>query len=212
MFWQQSNMALKPCHMTIAGLTGSIGMGKSNAALALRQLGVPVHDADAAVHKLLGPGGGAVKKVATIFPEALKGDRIDRKILGDRVFGDTAALRRLEAIIHPLVRQSSRAFVTSAARRRVRLVVLDIPLLYESGGEKTVDVVIVVSAPRQIQQQRVLARPGMTVEKFKSILGRQVPDSVKRRRADFVVRSGGHRGDTFRQLKRIVHRLKFAGR
>jgi dephospho-CoA kinase len=209
MFWRRSSMALKPGHMTIAGLTGSIGMGKSNAALALRQLGVPVHDADAAVHRLLGPGGRAVKKVAEIFPEALKGDRIDRKILGDRVFGDTAALRRLEGIIHPLVRQSSRVFVTAAAKRRERLVVLDIPLLYESGGEKTVDVVIVVSAPRQIQRQRVLARPGMTVEKFKSILARQVPDGVKRRRADFVVRSGGHRGDTFRQLKRIAHRLKF---
>ena len=108
-----------------------------------------------------------------------------------------------------MVRQSSRAFVTAAARRRERLVVLDIPLLYESGGEKTVDVVIVVSAPPQIQRQRVLARRGMTVEKFKSILARQVPDGVKRRRADFVVRSGGHRGDTLRQLKRIVHRLKF---
>lgn len=202
-------MALKPGHMVIAGLTGSIGMGKSNAALALRQLGVPVHDADAAVHKLLGPGGRAVRKVAAIFPEVLKDDRIDRKILGDRVFGDTAALRRLEAILHPLVRQSSRAFVAAAARRREKLIVLDIPLLYESGGEKTVDVVIVVSAPAQIQRQRVLARRGMTVEKFKSILSRQVPDGVKRRRADFVVRSGGHRGDTFRQLKRIVHRLKF---
>jgi dephospho-CoA kinase len=195
--------------MVIAGLTGSIGMGKSNAALALRQLGVPVHDADAAVHKLLGPNGRAVRMVAEIFPETLRGDRIDRKILGDRVFSDTAALRRLEAIIHPLVRQSSRAFVTAAVRRRERLVVLDVPLLYESGGEKTVDVVIVVSAPSQIQRQRVLARPGMTVGKFRSILARQVPDGVKRRRADFVVRSGGHRSETFRQLKRIVRRLKF---
>jgi len=203
-------MALKPSHIVIAGLTGSIGMGKSNAALALRQLGVPVHDADAAVHRLLAPGGRAVKKVAAIFPEALNGNFIDRKILGDRVFGDTAALRRLEAIIHPLVRQSSRDFVAAAARRREPLVVLDIPLLYETGGEKSVDVVIVISAPPQIQRQRVMARPGMTIEKFRSILARQVPDGTKRRRADYVVRSGGHRGETFRQLKRIVRRLKFA--
>jgi dephospho-CoA kinase len=198
--------------MVIAGLTGSIGMGKSNAAMALRQLGIPVHDADAAVHRLLGPGGQAVRKVAALFPEVLKGDRIDRKLLGDRVFGDTSALRRLEAIVHPLVRQSSRAFVTAAARRREKLVVLDIPLLYESGGEKTVDVVIVVSAPPQIQRQRVLMRPGMTVEKFQAILSRQVPDSIKRRRADYVVRSGGHRGETFRQLKRIVRGLKSGNR
>jgi dephospho-CoA kinase len=198
--------------MVIAGLTGSIGMGKSNAAMALRQLGVPVHDADAAVHGLLGPGGRAVGKVAALFPEALKGDRIDRKLLGDRVFGDTTDLRRLEAIVHPLVRQSSWAFVTAAARRRERLVVLDIPLLYESGAEKTVDVVIVVSAPPQIQRQRVLMRPGMTVEKFQAILSRQVPDVIKRRRADYVVRSGGHRGETFRQLKRIVRGLKSGNR
>lgn len=194
--------------MIVAGLTGSIGMGKSNAAMVLRHLHVPVHDADAAVHKLLGPGGRAVRKVAELFPEALKGDRIDRKILGDRVFGDTAALRSLEAILHPMVRQSSRAFALAAARRGARLIVLDIPLLYENRGEKTVDVVIVVSAPPQIQRQRVLARRGMTEQKFRAILARQVPDSEKRRRADYVVRSGGHRGDTYRQLKRIVREIK----
>jgi dephospho-CoA kinase len=186
-------------------------MGKSNAASALRHLGVPVHDADAAVHRLLGPGGRAVRKVAELFPEALRGDRIDRKILGDRVFGDSDALRRLEAIVHPMVRQSSRAFVMAAARRGERLVVLDIPLLFESRGERTVDAVIVVSAPPQIQRQRVLGRPGMTEEKFRSILARQVPDREKRRRADYVVRSGGHRGDTYRQLKRIVFDIR-AGR
>jgi dephospho-CoA kinase len=193
--------------MIVVGLTGSIGMGKSNAALALRALGVPVHDADGAVHSLLGPGGRAVQKVAAAFPEALAGNRIDRKKLGDAVFGDTPALRRLEAIIHPLVRQSARAFLAASARRRVRIAVLDIPLLYESGGEKTVDAVIVVSAPRYIQRQRVLARPGMTDEKFRAILGRQVPDVLKRRRADYVVLTGGHRGETFRQLQRIVRQL-----
>jgi dephospho-CoA kinase len=193
--------------MIVVGLTGSIGMGKSNAALALRRLGVPVHDADGAVHKLLGPGGRAVQKVAAVFPKALAGNRIDRKKLGDLVFGDTPALRRLEAIIHPLVRRSAHAFLAAAARRRARIAVLDIPLLYESGGEKTVDAVIVVSAPRHIQRQRVLARSGMTDEKFRAILARQVPDTMKRRHADYVVLTGGHRGETFRQLKRIVRQL-----
>lgn len=194
--------------MIVVGLTGSIGMGKSNAGLVLRRLGVPVHDADGAVHKLLGPGGRAVPQVAAIFPKALAGNRIDRKVLGDLVFGDTPALRRLEAILHPLVRQSSRSFLAAAARRRAPVVVLDIPLLYESGGEKAVDAVIVISAPKQLQRQRVLARPGMTEEKFGAILARQVPDVVKRRRADYVVMSGGHRGETFHQLKRIVSELR----
>ena len=186
-------------------------MGKSNAAQVLRRLGVPVHDADAAVHKLLGPGGRAVRKVAELFPRALSGNRIDRKILGDLVFGDTPALRRLEGVLHPLVRESSRAFVATAARRRLPVVVLDIPLLYESRGEKSVDLVIVVSAPRQIQRQRVLARPGMTEEKFRAILAHQVPDAEKRRRADHVVLTGGHRGETYRQLRRIVAELKGRG-
>ena len=194
--------------MIVVGLTGSIGMGKSNAALALRRLGIPVHDADGAVHALLGPGGRAVRQVAAAFPRALAGNRIDRKILGDLVFGDTLALRRLEAILHPMVRQSSRVFLAAAARRRDRVVVLDIPLLYESGSEKAVDAVIVVSAPKQVQRQRVLARRGMTEEKFRAILARQVPDTKKRRRADYVVTTGGHRGETFRQLKRIVGQLK----
>jgi dephospho-CoA kinase len=193
--------------MIVVGLTGSIGMGKSNAAHVLRRLGVSVHDADGAVHRLMGPGGWAVRKVAEAFPQALAGNRIDRKVLGDLVFGDTPALRWLEAIIHPLVRQSSRAFLDAAARRRIRIVVLDIPLLYESGGDKAVDAVIVVSAPRQIQRQRVMARPGMTEDKFRAILARQVPDAEKRRRADYVVFTGGHRGETFRQLKRIVSQL-----
>lgn len=197
--------------MIVVGLTGSIGMGKSNAAAALRQLGIPVHDADAAVHTLLGPGGRAVDKVAEAFPKALAGNRIDRKALGDLVFGNTPALRQLEAILHPLVRRSSKDFLAAAARRHVRIAVLDIPLLYESGGEKSVDAVIVVSAPRQIQRQRVLARHGMTEEKFRAILARQVPDIEKRRRATFVVFTGGHRGETFRQLKRIVRLLEERG-
>jgi dephospho-CoA kinase len=194
--------------MVIVGLTGSIGMGKSHAAMVLRRLGVPVHDADGAVHKLLGPGGGAVKPVAAAFPTALAGDRIDRTKLGDLVFRDTPSLRRLEAILHPLVRRSSRDFVRTARRRRAPIAVLDIPLLYESGARKTVDLVIVVSAPAAIQRQRVLARPGMTEAKFRAILDRQVPDAEKRRLADFIVHTGGHRGDTDRQLRRIVRLIK----
>jgi dephospho-CoA kinase len=201
-------MAAKAGSTIVVGLTGSIGMGKSNAATALRQLGIPVHDADRAVHLLLGPNGRAVAKVAAAFPEALIDNRIDRKILGDLVFGDTPALRRLEAILHPLVRRSAREFLNAASRRRAPIAVLDIPLLYESGGERTVDVVIVVSAPKYIQRQRVLARPGMTEDKFRSILARQVPDIEKRRRADYVVLTGGHRGETFRQLRHIVRALK----
>jgi dephospho-CoA kinase len=197
--------------MIIIGLTGSIGMGKSNAAQALRRLGVPVHDADGAVHALLGPGGRAVRPVAALFPAALSGDHIDRRILGDLVFGDTPALRRLEAILHPLVRRASRHFIQAARRARTPVIVLDIPLLYESGTTKTVDVVIVVSAPAAIQRQRVLARPGMTEAKFHAILSRQIPDAEKRRRADFVIRTGGHRGDTFRQLRRVLRILRGRG-
>jgi dephospho-CoA kinase len=194
--------------MLIVGLTGSIGMGKSTAAGMLRRLRVPVHDADRAVHRLLGPGGGAVHRVAQEFPMALSGDRIDRRILGDLVFGDTPALRRLEAVLHPLVRRSTRAFIAAAARQGQRLVVLDIPLLFERGGARTVEKIIVVSAPPWIQRQRVLARPGMTERKFRSILARQVPDLVKRRRADYVVATGGQLGQTFSQLQRIVRQLK----
>lgn len=194
--------------MIVLGLTGSIGMGKSTAANMLRRLGVPVHDADAAVHRLMGPGGRAVKRVAEAFPQALAGNHIDRKRLGDLVFGDTPALRRLESILHPMVRRSSREFLMQAARRRVPVVVLDVPLLFESRVQNTVDGVIVVSAPAAIQRQRVLARPGMTEAKFRAILARQVPDAVKRRRATFVVRTGGPLGGTFRQLRRILRQIR----
>jgi dephospho-CoA kinase len=190
--------------MIVVGLTGSIGMGKSTAAGILRRLGVPVFDADGAVHRLLAPGGPAVTGVGKIFPASLAGDRIDRGTLGDIVFSDVAALRRLEAILHPLVRRAERNFLAAAARAGRPIVVLDVPLLYETGGDARVDSVIVVSAPRFVQQWRVLARPGMTAEKFRAILARQTPDGEKRRRADYVVSSAGHRGDAFRQLRRIV--------
>jgi len=194
--------------MIVVGLTGSIGMGKSTAAGMLRRLGLPVHDADDAVHRLLGKNGRAVKAVAAAFPQSLAEDRIDRKVLGDLVFGNTQALRRLEGILHPLVSQAARAFLSSAARRQTSIVVLDVPLLFETGGQRKFDAVIVVTAPAQVQRQRVLARRGMTEQKFRSILARQVPDAVKRRRATYVVRTGGHRGDTYRQLARIVRDIR----
>jgi dephospho-CoA kinase len=175
----------------LVGLTGSIGMGKSTAAQALRRLGLRVHDADAAVHRLLAPGGRAVAAVLAEFPEVgTPGGGIDRRALGSRVFGDAAALKRLEAILHPLVGAAKRRFLAAAARRRRRVVVLDVPLLYETGGERACDAVLVVSAPAFLQRQRVMARPGMTAAKFQAILAKQIPDAEKRRRTPYVIPTG----------------------
>jgi len=175
--------------MLIVGLTGSIAMGKSVAAGLLRRRRLPVHDADAAVHDLIGRGGAAVARVAAEFPGCVRDGAVDRQELGRRVFADTAALRRLEAILHPMARAACVAFVAAAARRRCRVVVLDIPLLFETGAEKRVDAVLVVSAPGWLQRRRALGRPGMTAAKLDAILARQVPDREKRRRADRVVTS-----------------------
>jgi len=190
--------------MIILGLTGSIGMGKTTAAAMFRAEGVPVHDADAAVHRLIGPGGSAVAAVADAFPGVETQDGIDRARLGKAVFGDDAALARLEAILHPMVRRSERAFLRRHSARRRRLVVLDIPLLFETGAERRCDRVAVVSAPAYVQAQRVLSRPGMTRDKFAAILARQVPDAEKRRLADFVIQSGLGRHHALQQVRRIV--------
>jgi dephospho-CoA kinase len=176
--------------MRILGLTGSIGMGKSTAAAMFRRDGIAVHDADAVVHDLLRRGGAAVPAVEAAFPGVVRDGAVDRRALGARVFGDPAALRRLEAILHPLVRRRLRRFLLQAGRRGDALVVLDIPLLFETRGERFCDGVAVVSAPRLLQRQRVLARPGMTPEKFAAILAAQMPDRDKRRRADWVVPTG----------------------
>ena len=176
--------------MRILGLTGSIGMGKSTAAAMFRRDGIAVHDADAVVHDLLRRGGAAVPAVEAAFPGVVRDGAVDRRALGAQVFGDPAALRRLEAILHPLVRRRLRRFLRQAGRRGDALVVLDIPLLFETGGERFCDGVAVVSAPRLLQRQRVLARPGMTPEKFAAILAAQMPDGAKRRRADWVVPTG----------------------
>lgn len=197
--------------MIILGLTGSVGMGKSTAAAMLRRLRVPVHDSDAAVHRLLAPGGAAVAAVGKVFPEARgRNGGIDRAALGRRVFADPAALARLERILHPLVRQSQRRFLAQARARRLLLVVLDIPLLYETGGERGCDKVMVVSAPPYLQRARVMARPRMSEERFRAILRQQLPDSVKRRRADFVVPTGLGRAVTFRTLARILRGVRQA--
>jgi dephospho-CoA kinase len=177
--------------MFVLGLTGSIAMGKSTASHAFRCFGVPVFDADAAVHRLLAPGGAAVATVAAAFPEAVdEGGGIDRKALARRVFDDPAALARLEAILHPLVQRAERRFVARCAAARRELVVLDIPLLYETGGERRVDAVAVVSAPLVVQAQRLRRRPDMSPSRLEAIRARQLPDAEKRRRAEFVIPTG----------------------
>lgn len=196
--------------MKILGLTGSIGMGKSTAAAMLRRLGVPVHDADATVHRLLGRGGAAVAAVDGAFPGVVRDGAVDRQELGRRVFGQPAELRRLEAILHPLVRRAETEFLKRHRRRGTRLVVLDIPLLFETGGERRCDAVAVVSCPAFLQAQRVLRRPGMSAAKLAAIRAQQMPDREKRRRARFVLPSGAGKVPVLRGLKRIVTVLRHA--
>jgi len=193
----------------ILGLTGSIGMGKSTAANMLRRLGVPLFDADAVVHRLLAPGGAAVRQVEAAFPEVQnEAGGIDRQRLGQRVFGQPEALRRLEGILHPMVRAAEKGFVARARGRHEPLVVLDIPLLFETGGTGRCDFVLVVSAPPRLQRARVMRRPGMSAGRFAGILHAQLPDPEKRRRADFVVVTALSRRATLRQLGAIVERLR----
>lgn len=193
--------------MVILGLTGSIGMGKSTAAAMFRYLGVPVHDADATNHLLMAPGGPAFDQVISAFPEVLRDGRIDRQMLGKIAFGDGRALKKLESILHPLIRAAEIRFLRSQRMLGRKLVVLDIPLLYETGGEKRCDIVAVVSAPGFIQRQRVLARQGMTDEKFSAILSKQMPDMEKRKRADYVIPTGLGRAVTFQYIQGIVDHL-----
>ena len=197
----------------VLGLTGSIGMGKSTAASMLRRLGVPLFDADLAVHRLLASSGAAVPAVSAAFPgvETAAGG-IDRALLGQRVFTDPAALRRLETILHPMVAAEERRFLARSRARRVPLAVLDIPLLFETGAERRCDYVLVVSAPALVQRQRVMRRPGMSEIRLNTILRKQMPDYVKRRRADFVVTTGAGRNLTLRRLKSIVRLLRKRGR
>lgn len=189
----------------ILGLTGSIGMGKSTVADMFRERGVPVFDADAVVHRLQGPGGALVPAIETAFPGTTGPQGVLRPVLGAAVFGNREALARLEGIVHPAVAEARRRFL--ANHEGERLVVFDIPLLYEKTGERGLDGVAVVSAPAEIQRARVLTRPGMTPEKFEQILGLQVPDAEKRARADFVIDTGTSLAETQEQVGRIVDAL-----
>ena len=192
----------------IVGLTGSIGMGKSTVAAMLRDLGVPVFDADAEVHRLQGAGGALVEPIEAAFPGTTSALGVDRGKLGALVLCDDAALARLEAIIHPAVAESRRAFLADHAD--APLIVFDIPLLFEKGGSDSVDRIIVVSAPADVQRARVLARPGMTPQKFEQILARQLPDADKRARADFIVDTGTDLAITRKRVSDVVACLRAA--
>ncbi len=193
-----------PRRMIVLGLTGSIGMGKTRATAVLRRLGVPVHDADAEVHRLLRDDRATIAAVDSAFPGIARGGAIDRRELGRRVFGDTAALRQLESILHPRVKAEAERFLGRARAQRKSVVALDIPLLFETGAERRCDAVIVVSAPGFVQIARVLSRAGMTAMRLAAILSRQMPDASKQRRADFVVPTGMDRRVGLRSLHRIV--------
>lgn len=174
--------------MRVIGLTGSIASGKSTAAAIFARRGVPVHDADAAVHRLY--RGEAVAAVEAAFPGVTKEGAVDRARLAERVVGDEAALARLEAIVHPLVRESENAFLAREQAKGSRLALIDVPLLFETGEAERADVIVVTSVDAETQRRRVLARPGMTEPRLAAILRRQMPDSEKRRRAHFVIDSG----------------------
>lgn len=194
--------------MLIIGLTGSIGMGKSSAAKRLKTLGFAVCDADAEVHALYRAGGAAVAPIEAAFPATTGPGGVDRAKLGAALLRDPSGFKRLEAIVHPLVHAAERAFLQSEAARGAKAAVLEIPLLFEGGGDKRVDVTIVVSAPAQMQRQRVLERPGMTPEKLAQILTRQMPDAEKRSKADFIVDTSGPIPETEAQIDKIVAGLK----
>jgi dephospho-CoA kinase len=194
--------------MMKVALTGSIGMGKSTVGKMFAALGVPLFDADAAVHALYAPGGAAVEAIRAAFPAAVAGAAVDRTVLSQLVLNDAAKIRQLEAIVHPLVGQLRQQFLDEAEARGEPFVLLDIPLLFEGQGHKTADAIVVVSAPAEQQRARVLARPGMTAEKFAAILARQVPDADKRRLAHHVIDTGTSLEDTEAQVKALVAELR----
>ena len=193
--------------MIVLGLTGSIGMGKTATAALFTEEGARVHDADASVHALYARGGTAVEPIAAAFPEAVSAGEVDRWTLGRRVTGDPEALKRLEAIVHPLVAADREVFLAQARADGVAVAVLDVPLLFESGQHEGVDAVVVVSAPADAQRTRVLARPDMTPEKLEALLARQLPDAEKRARADFVVDTGQGPDVARAQVRDILRRV-----
>ena len=196
--------------MKIIGLTGGIGMGKSTASATFCRHRVPIFDADQAVHELQAVGGRAVGPIEAAFPGTTQNGAVDREALRRTVLGNPAALKILERIVHPLVRNAEKRFLAAARRAGKSLVVLDIPLLLETGGEKRVDLVV-VSAPAAVQAARVMRRPGMTRERLAAIRVRQMPDAVKRRRADVVIHSGLSRHFAVAAIRRLLRRLREAG-
>ena len=193
--------------MIIVGLTGSIGMGKSTTSAMFQAEGVPVYDADAAVHALYAKGGAAVAPVEAAFPGVVVDGAVDRAKLSAQVVGKPEALKRLEAVVHPLVGESRKVFFEAAAAVNAPLVILDIPLLFETGGERNVAAVIVVSAPEAVQRERVMARPDMTAEKLDAILARQLPDAEKRARADIVIDTSKGLDSAREQVRAAIAKL-----
>jgi dephospho-CoA kinase len=194
--------------MIIVGLTGSIGMGKSTVTKMFAEEGAPGFDSDAAVHALYAPGGAAVAPVEAAFPGVTRDGAIDRDALSKRVVGNEAAIKQLEQIVHPLVRQAQAEFLQTNRDAGVPVVILDIPLLFEGAGAKFVDKIVVVSAPAALQRERVLARAGMTAEKFEAILARQLPDAEKRARADFIIDTGASFEATRAQVRAVLDALR----
>ena len=196
--------------MRVIGLTGSIGMGKSTTAAMFREAGLPVYDADAEVHAAYDIGGLAVEPVGAAFPGVVKAGRVEREVLRNAVLGNPEALKRLNGIVHPLLGASRARFFDAAKAEGADIVVLDIPLLFETGGERNVEAVIVVTAPADLQRTRVLAREGMTPERLDAILAQQVPDAEKRARADYVVDTGQGLDHARAQVAEIIAALRAA--
>ena len=194
--------------MFVIGLTGSIGMGKSTTSAMFKELGVPVQDADAIVHRLMAKGGKAVPSIEAAFPGVTVDGAVDRGELGKRVFGDAAALKKLESILHPMVAAERNGFLSRAARMRKPVVVLDVPLLFETRGERKCDMTVLVTAPHFVQAARVLARPGVTRDRLDAIRQKQLPDAAKRRLADIVVNTGLGKARVRRAVRGIVDQAK----
>jgi dephospho-CoA kinase len=201
-------VAEEPKKPIVIGLTGSIGMGKTETAKIFARMGIPVYDADRTVHALYDVGGLAVDAIRRDFPDAVEHGRVDRAKLADYLTRDKKAFERLERIVHPLVSRMRQNFLDAAARQHAEFVVLDIPLLFETGAEKTVDAVVVVSAPVEVQRKRVLARPGMTESKLQTIESRQVPDREKRAKADFVIDTSKGLDQAAESVRRVLSELR----
>jgi len=194
--------------MKIIGLTGSIGMGKSTTAAMFRAAGIPVYDADAAVHRAYSEGGIAVEPVGAAFPGVVKDGRVDREALRQRVLGNPEALKVLNGIVHPLLGKQRAAVFEEAQAAGADMIIMDVPLIFETGGEKNMDAVIVVSAPAEMQRERVLAREGMSPERLDAILAQQVPDAEKRARADYVIDTGRGLEAAQAQVTEVIAKLR----